>query len=79
MKDNKFKSLHLVQKEKYAQILIRQFLKVHSFPWAAVLENYTLLETVNIRGQLCEYISNQMETIVYTFKHKPKTKQCSGC
>jgi len=65
--------------KKYPQILFclskLSVPQSSQFPRAAVLENYTLLETDNLCGQLCEYISNQMGTIVYR-NTNPRQKQC---
>ena len=36
--------------------IIVLFLEVHSFPWAALLENYSLLET----DYLCEQLREQI-------------------
>ena len=57
LKDNKDNSRHLGQ--KYAQIFVLGhylFLIARSFLRASLLENYSLLGTDNVRGQISEHI-----------------------
>ena len=57
LKGNKHNSFHLVQ--KYACIFVLGhylFLKAHSFPWAMLLENCSLLKTGNVCGQISVHI-----------------------
>ena len=57
LKDNKYNSLHLVR--KYARLFVLRhypFLEAHSFPWATLSVNCSLLRTDNVRGQISEHI-----------------------
>ena len=57
LKDNKDNSLHLGR--KYARIFVvghYLFLVANSFPRATLSENWSLLGTDNVRGQISEHI-----------------------
>ena len=66
LKDNKDNSLHLGR--KYALIFVLGhylFLVAHSFRRATLSENSSPLERDNVRGQISQIFSRQMEAIVY--------------
>ena len=66
LKDTKDNSLHLGR--KYAHIFVLGhylFLEAHSFPRATLSQNCSLLGTDNVRGQISQQFSRQMEAIVY--------------
>ena len=57
LKNNKYNSRHLGR--KYARIFVLGhylFLVAHSFPWATLSENCSLLRTDNVHGQISEHI-----------------------
>ena len=76
LNDNKHNSLQLAR--KYARIFVLGhylFLEAHSFPWATLSENCSLLGTNNDPGHPSIF-SRQMEAIVYlsnAVEHKLNT------
>ena len=68
LKDNKDNSLHL--RRKYARIFVLGhylFLVPHSFPWASLSENCSLLGTDMSADKYLSIFSPQMEAIVYLY------------